>query len=156
VEIPRGNRPGWRTIRYSECIANRSSNIQIPRGVLMSWSHSGINRARGHEWPSKVELATSLAIIHTFAHSNARWSRGAIERDCVSRNVVNVFLVIGSRNGKTTGRLDSSTLQRIVLFRHSPFCLEMSGHPVTSLCSLVYPRLGVYLAASRFTRLRAV
>jgi len=41
--------------------------------------------------------------------------------------MVNVFLVIGSRNGKTSGRLDSSTLQRIVLFRHSPFCLEMSG-----------------------------
>lgn len=35
----------------------------------------------------------------------------------------NVSLVIGSRNGKTAGRLDSSTLLRIVLFRQAPFCV---------------------------------
>lgn len=35
----------------------------------------------------------------------------------------NVSLVIGSRNGKTAGRLDSSTLLRIVLFRRAPFCV---------------------------------
>lgn len=37
--------------------------------------------------------------------------------------LANVFLVIGSCNGKTAGRLDSSTLLRIVLFRHAPFCV---------------------------------
>jgi len=35
----------------------------------------------------------------------------------------NVSLAIGSRNGKTAGRLDSSTLLRIVLFRRAPFCV---------------------------------
>lgn len=34
-----------------------------------------------------------------------------------------VSLVIGSCNGKTAGRLDSSTLLRIVLFRRAPFCV---------------------------------
>lgn len=44
-----------------------------------------------------------------------------------------VSFLIGSRNGETAGRHDSSTLLRIVLFRYAPFCLKMLEHPASPL-----------------------
>lgn len=72
----------------------------------------------------------------------------------------NVSLVIGSRNGKTAGRLDSSTLLRIVLFRRAPFCVwkcwSILPPPSLSLSPTRISRSDVYLALFRFIRLRAI
>lgn len=67
-----------------------------------------------------------------------------------------VSVLIGSRNGKS-GRRGSSTLLRIVLFRRTPFCLEMLAHSASSHSrSHSNSRSDVYLASFRFIRLRPV
>jgi len=59
--------------------------------------------------------------------------------------LANVPLVIGSRNGKTAGRLNSSTLLRIVLFRRAPFCVWKCWSILLPLFSIHVSRNDLFL-----------
>lgn len=109
-------------------------------GPLTNSLHSRINRTRPRErYAPKWNFTFALAIIHTFVHHTHRtyWSRGTIV-NAVEAGPRFPWRTYLSSLGRVTvkppvdsTRLDSSTLWRIVLFCHAPFCLGTPEHPVT-------------------------